>query len=90
MLLLRFSVFLFIEIAYQSTFLTVRDVNTTSSEKEEIVNARPLQTLRPSPKRSTRVKQRATKKATKAKKQPIETEVLPSLLFRITSLELFL
>jgi hypothetical protein len=33
------------------------------------------------------VKQRAAKKATKAKKQPIKTEVLPSLLFRITSLE---
>ena len=31
--------------------------------------------------------QRAAKKATKAKKQPIKTEVLPSLLFRITSLE---
>ena len=33
------------------------------------------------------MKQRAAKKATKAKKQPIKTEVLPSLLFRITSLE---
>jgi hypothetical protein len=48
-----------------------------------------LQTVLPSPKRSTRVKQRAAKKATKAKKQPIKIEILPSLLFRITSLEFF-
>uniref|UniRef100_A0A2N9G017 Uncharacterized protein n=1 Tax=Fagus sylvatica TaxID=28930 RepID=A0A2N9G017_FAGSY len=54
--------------------LMLRDVNTTSSEAEETVNARPLQTVLPSPKRSTRVKQRAAKKATKAKKQPIKTE----------------
>ncbi len=33
------------------------------------------------------MKQRAAKKATKAKKQPIKTELLPSILFRITSLE---
>ena len=46
-----------------------------------------MQTVLPSPERSTRVKQRAAKKATKAKKQPIKIEVLPSLLFRITSLE---
>uniref|UniRef100_A0A2N9ET06 Aminotransferase-like plant mobile domain-containing protein n=1 Tax=Fagus sylvatica TaxID=28930 RepID=A0A2N9ET06_FAGSY len=52
----------------------IGDVNTTSSEEEETVNARPLQTVLPSPKRSTRVKQRAAKKATKAKKQPIKIE----------------
>ena len=40
----------------------------------------------PSPKRSTRVKQKATKKVTKAKKQTTKTEVLLSPLFRITSL----
>ena len=68
----------------------MEDVDTTSSEEEKTVNARPLQTVLPSPKRSTRVKQRAIKKNTKAKKQPIKTEVLPSLLFKITSLELFL
>uniref|UniRef100_A0A2N9HRE9 Uncharacterized protein n=1 Tax=Fagus sylvatica TaxID=28930 RepID=A0A2N9HRE9_FAGSY len=49
-------------------------VNTTSSEEEETVNAKPLQTVLPSPKRSTQVKQKAAKKATKAKKQPIKTE----------------
>jgi hypothetical protein len=68
----------------------VGDVNTTSSEEEETVNARPLQTVLPSPKRSTRVKQKAAKKTTQAKKQPIKTEVLSSLLFKITSLESFL
>ena len=45
-----------------------------------------MQTVLPSPKRSTPVKKRATKKVTKAKKQPIKTEVLPSLLFRNTRL----
>uniref|UniRef100_A0A2N9GB68 Aminotransferase-like plant mobile domain-containing protein n=1 Tax=Fagus sylvatica TaxID=28930 RepID=A0A2N9GB68_FAGSY len=41
---------------------------------EDTVHAKPLQTVLPSPKRSTRVKQRAAKKATKAKKQTIKTE----------------
>uniref|UniRef100_A0A2N9FE18 Aminotransferase-like plant mobile domain-containing protein n=1 Tax=Fagus sylvatica TaxID=28930 RepID=A0A2N9FE18_FAGSY len=52
----------------------IGDVNTTSSEEEETVNARPLQTVLPSPKRSTRVKQKAAKKTTQAKKQPIKIE----------------
>jgi hypothetical protein len=56
------------------------------SEEEDTVHAKPLQTVLPSPKRSTRVKQRAAKKATKAKKQTIKIEVLPSPLCRITSL----
>jgi hypothetical protein len=81
---------LFIEIAYLLTFLTIGEIDSTSSEEEEIVSARPLQTVLPSLKRSTRVEQRAVKKITKAKKQPIKTEVLPSLLFKITTLELFL
>jgi hypothetical protein len=68
------------------TFLIAGDVSSTSSEEEETVNAKPLQTVLPSPKKSTRVKKRAAKKVTKAKKQPIKTEVFPSLLFRITSL----
>uniref|UniRef100_A0A2N9GGI9 Uncharacterized protein n=1 Tax=Fagus sylvatica TaxID=28930 RepID=A0A2N9GGI9_FAGSY len=34
----------------------IGDVNTTSSEEEDTVHAKPLQTVPPSPKRSTRVK----------------------------------
>uniref|UniRef100_A0A2N9EF36 Aminotransferase-like plant mobile domain-containing protein n=1 Tax=Fagus sylvatica TaxID=28930 RepID=A0A2N9EF36_FAGSY len=52
----------------------LRDVNITSSKEEDTVHAKPLQTVLPSPKRSIRVKQRAAKKATKAKKQTIKTE----------------
>uniref|UniRef100_A0A2N9F5Q0 Uncharacterized protein n=1 Tax=Fagus sylvatica TaxID=28930 RepID=A0A2N9F5Q0_FAGSY len=60
-------------------FQIFEDVDTTSSEEEKTINARPLQTVLPSPKRSTRVKQRATKKNTKAKKQPIKTEEITAL-----------
>ena len=84
------KVFLFFvhKIAYELTFLAVKVEESTLSE-EETVNAKPLQTVLPSPKRSTRVKQRAAKQITKVKKQPIKTEVLICPLFRLTNLKLF-
>ncbi len=69
-------------------FLLVGVEESTSSE-EETVNAKPLQTILPSPKRSTRVKQRAAKQITNAKKQLKKIEVIICPLFISINLELF-
>ncbi len=58
-------------------------MDTTSNEEEDTVHAKPLQTMLPSPKRSTRVKQKAAKKVTKVKKQIVKTEVLSSLYLEL-------
>ena len=53
------------------------------------MNAKPLQTILPSLKRSTRVKQRAAKQITNAKKQLKKTEVIICPLVISINLELF-
>jgi hypothetical protein len=64
-------------------------VEESTSSEEETVNAKPLQTILPSPKRSTRVKQRAAKQITNAKKQLKKIEVIICPLFISINLELF-